>query len=409
MLKNDLLISKGSLHKEQLEGLVVVVTGGGGGIGFEACRSLLWLGAKVVIAEIDKKKGLQSERVLQEEFETDNVCYIYTDVSSESSVKSLYKNAISKFGRVDAIINNATLAVTGAVNKVGIEAWDNSYRVNLRGPVLLATYFLPDMLKRKSGVIVFVSSSGAAPFLGAYEVFKTSQVELCNTLSGELEKSGVKVFTIGPGIVKTETADAAIHQIASLYGKSVDEFYKMSEKMMLTMEQAGAGFAASVALAEKYNAMEISSIQSLIDIGINIEEINTQEEIYLTIDQISIINKMVVSIKKTLEEQSAGWQGRPVFERQWVLRDFKKYTGFAPEYFIKSNSYFAVKLQQNKLTHSDIKNLQLDKLHSYYLHQLVLLRGYEKNQNKLLEYTEAITSWINEIEEFNKFIEANLK
>lgn len=409
MLKDDLLISKGNLEKGQLKGLVVLVTGGGGGIGFEACRSLLWLGAKVVIAEIDKKKGLQSERALQEEFETNDICFIYTDVSSENSIKSLYKNAISKFGRVDAIINNATLAVTGAVVKVGIEAWDNSYKVNLRGPVLLATYFLPDMIKRKSGVMIFISSSGAAPYLGAYEVFKTSQVELCNTLSGELEKSGVNVFTIGPGIVKTETADAAIHQIASLYGKSVEEFYKMSEKMMLTVEQAGAGFAASVALSEKYNTMEISSIQALIDIGINIEEINIQEEIHLTAEQISIINRMAAAIKRTLEEQSAGWQGRPIFERQWVLRDFKKYTGFAPEYFLKSNDYFEVKLQKNKLTLSDIKSLQLDKLHSYYLHQLVLLRGYEKNQNKLLEYTEAITNWINEIEEFNKYLEANLK
>jgi NAD(P)-dependent dehydrogenase (short-subunit alcohol dehydrogenase family) len=409
MLNDDLLISKGNLTKGQLMGAVVIVTGGGGGIGFEACRSLLWLGAKVVIAEIDKKKGLQAERVLQQEFETEEVCYLYTDVSNESSIKSLYKNVIKRFGKVDAIINNATVAVTGAVNKVGIDAWDNSYRVNLRGPVLLATYFLQGMIDRRSGTLIFVSSSGAAPYLGAYEVFKTSQVELCNTLVGELEKSGVNVFTIGPGIVKTETTNAAIHQIAHLYNKTVDEFYKMSEKMLLTVEQAGAGFAAAVASAEKYNGMEISSIQALIDVNINIEEINIQEEITLTLEQISRIHKMFASIKKTLEEQSAGWQNRPVFERQWVLRDFKKYTGFAPEYFTKNFKYFEVKLQQNKLTNKDIKNLQLDKLHSYYLHQLVLLRGYEKNQNKLQEYTEAITSWINEIEEFNKYLETTCK
>jgi hypothetical protein len=217
------------------------------------------------------------------------------------------------------------------------------------------------------------------------------------------------VFTIGPGIVKTETTNAAIHQIAHLYNKTVDEFYKMSEKMLLTVEQAGAGFAAAVASAEKYNGMEISSIQALVDVNINIEEINIQEEITLTLEQISRIHKMFASIKKTLEEQSAGWQNRPVFERQWVLRDFKKYTGFAPEYFTKNFKYFEVKLQQNKLTNKDIKNLQLDKLHSYYLHQLVLLRGYEKNQNKLQEYTEAITSWINEIEEFNKCLETTCK
>jgi NAD(P)-dependent dehydrogenase (short-subunit alcohol dehydrogenase family) len=63
---------------------------------------------------------------------------------------------------------------------------------------------LPGMLKRKSGTVVFVPSSGAAPYMGAYEVFKTAQVELCNTLAGELEGTGVITFSIGPGIVKTD-------------------------------------------------------------------------------------------------------------------------------------------------------------------------------------------------------------
>jgi NAD(P)-dependent dehydrogenase (short-subunit alcohol dehydrogenase family) len=409
MSDHNLIISQGSLAKGQLDNTVVLITGGGGGIGLEAARSLLWLGAKVVIAEIDKKKGLQAEKLLQKAFGSDKVCCFYTDISRENSIKRLYYNVIHKFGKVDAIINNATVAPTGAVHKVGIQTWDNSYKVNLRGPVLLTTYFLPDMLKRKSGCLVFVPSSGAAPYLGAYEIFKTSQVELCNTLAGELENSGVNVFSIGPGIVKTETADAAIHEIAHLYKKSVDEFYKMSEKMMLTVEQAGAGFAASIALADKYNGLEVSSFQALIDIGIHTEEDHIKEEIELSADQKSIIIEMFAFIKKTLEEQSEGWRSRPVFERQWVLRDFKKYTGFPPEYFIENNIHFEIKLQQNNLTKSEIKKLQLDKLHSYYLHQLVLLRDYEKNQNKLQEYTEAITSWISAIEEFNKYLEESWK
>ena len=409
MFIHNLIISQGCLVKGQLDSTVVLITGGGGGIGLEAARSLLWLGAKVVIAEIDKKKGMEAERQLQKEFGSDKVCYFHADISRENSIKRLYYQVIHKFGRVDAIINNATVAPTGAVHKVGIAAWDHSYKVNLRGPVLLTTYFLPDMLKRKSGCLVFVPSSGAAPYLGAYEIFKTSQVELCNTLAGELEKSGVHVFSIGPGIVKTETADAAIHEIAHLYGKSVDEFYKMSEKLLLTVEQAGAGFAASIALSDRYNGLEVSSIQALIDIGIHIEDNNVKEEITLSENQKSIILEMFALIKKTLEEQSEGWQSRPVFERQWVLRDFKKYTGFAPEHFIENNKYFEVKLQQNSLTKGDIEKLKLEKLHSYYLHQLVLLRDYEKNQNKLQEYTEAITSWISAIEEFNKYLEESWK
>ncbi len=56
--------------------------------------------------------------------------------------------------------------------------------------MLLAQKFLPDMVKRGYGVFACVSSSGDAPFMGAYEVFKTAQVELANTLAPELEDKG---------------------------------------------------------------------------------------------------------------------------------------------------------------------------------------------------------------------------
>jgi NAD(P)-dependent dehydrogenase (short-subunit alcohol dehydrogenase family) len=69
----------------------------------------------------------------------------------------------------------------GAAKDMPLEAWDYSYRVNLRGPIGLARKFLPAMLERKHGVSVCVSSSGASPYMGAYEVFKTAQVELSHT------------------------------------------------------------------------------------------------------------------------------------------------------------------------------------------------------------------------------------
>ena len=81
----------------------------------------------------------------------------------------------------------------GAVDDVKIEFWDKSYAVNLKVPLLLSQKFLPLMKERKSGTIVFVSSSGASPYMGAYEVFKTVQVELSNTLAMELENSGVYI------------------------------------------------------------------------------------------------------------------------------------------------------------------------------------------------------------------------
>jgi NAD(P)-dependent dehydrogenase (short-subunit alcohol dehydrogenase family) len=268
----DLVISKGSLKQGQLTGKTVLLTGGGGGIGLETARALIWLGAKVVIAEIDRKSGEAAEKALSAEFGAGKAFFIETDISNEKSVERLCRQAGQKVGCVDVIFNNATIAPIGAAHTVGVNKWDKSYGVNLRGPVLLLERLLPAMLIRKSGIIVFVPSSGAAPYMGAYEVFKTAQVELCNTLAGELESSGVLTFSIGPGIVKTDTASRAIEQIAPLHGKSVAEFFEMNKAVLISPEEAGAGFAAAVALAERYNGAETSSLQALADAGISIAE-----------------------------------------------------------------------------------------------------------------------------------------
>ena len=178
--------------------------------------------------------------------------------------------------------------------------------MNLRGPVLLALNFLPGMLKRNFGVFVLVSSSGAAPYMGAYEVFKTSQVELSTTLDAELEGTGVITFTISPGLVRTPGAEEAIEKIAPLYGKNVEEFYKMSEKQIISVEAAGAGFAAAIARAEKYRGQEIGSIQALMDAGIELQEEEKTNKKTLTEEEKKQALSLIREIETTLWEQSEG-------------------------------------------------------------------------------------------------------
>ena len=134
------------------------------------------------------------------------------------------------------LIHSGSLQADALAGQVPVESWDASYRVNLRGPVLLAQALLPGMAERGSGVFVCVSSVGEA-YMGAYETFKAAQVHLGQTLAAELEESGVVAFTIGPGLVRTPGAEAGIAALAPLYGKSVEEFYAMSA------EQIGDTFA----------------------------------------------------------------------------------------------------------------------------------------------------------------------
>ena len=137
----SMVISQLGLAADALRGETVVVTGAGGGIGFEAARALLWLGANVAIAEINQQNGRMAEVALEKEFGKDRVLFVHTDVGDEASVQNLHRLCNMAFGKVDAVINNATIAVLGEVKDLPIEEWDKSYHVNLRGPVLMARTF----------------------------------------------------------------------------------------------------------------------------------------------------------------------------------------------------------------------------------------------------------------------------
>ena len=404
MNSDNMVISKGNLKKGQLKDKIALITGAGGGIGYETARALIWLGAKVIIAEIDIVKGKRAMDELNREFGVNCAVFCHTDIGSEKSVRKLANKVLNIFGHIDIIINNATVAPIGSVHEVGIKEWDLSYGVNLRGPVLLISQFLPYMLEKNSGIIAMVPSSGAAPFMGAYEVFKTAQVELANTLAAELENTDIITYSIGPGIVKTDTALKSIEKLAPLYGKSVEEFFRMSENVLITTEEAGAGFAASAALAEKYRGLEISSIQALIDAGISITEKTKTDNLILSDEDKNKIELLFTDVKKTFVEQINGWSSRPIFERQWLIRDFKKLMGASTEYFLEIIKEFEYALESGGISMTGIKKLPLEKISSYYKHQIELLRGYEKDKNKVSEYTEIMNGWIKSVEELQELV-----
>ncbi len=370
----------------------VLLTGGGGGIGFEAARALCYLGAKVIIAEIDRERGRSAEQRIREELGEGLAVFYEVDLSSENQIDDLAAFALRTYGFVDVIFNNATLTPIGAVDKVPIDVWDKSYAVNFRAPLLLTQKFLPLMKQKNSGTIVFVPSSGAAPYMGAYEVFKTTQVELCNTLAGELEDTGVVVFSIGPGLVKTETAQNAIRTISKLMGMSIEEFYAMNDKHLLSAEEAGTGFALSIVHASKYNGREISSIQALVDAGVYANEDIEQDSVLENNKEkiTSLINEAV----KTLEDQYDGWVSRNVFERQWVFRDFKKTVGESAEQFLSKMQRLKSTVSGNAWNELPPCKDDFKKLHEYYEHQYQLLQGYEKNPQKLKESSDTVLGWL---------------
>jgi NAD(P)-dependent dehydrogenase (short-subunit alcohol dehydrogenase family) len=395
-----MLISQLGLKPDALRGETVIVTGAGGGIGYEAARTLLWLGANVVIAEINQPNGRKAELALEEEFGKERVLFVTTDVSDETSVTELYKLSILAFGKVDAVINNATIAVLGNVVDLPIEDWDRSYQVNLRGPVLMAKTFLPDMIRRDHGVFACVSSTGTA-FLGGYETFKAAQVHLANTLDAELEGTNVIAYTIGPGLVPTETASKAVGQLAPQMGMSVEQFFEMNKNVVLSVEEAGVGFALSVLFAEKFRGQEISSTQAIkaADIRFGVGE-DENESAAMSSERRKQAQALCEAALVTLKGQSEGWKSRSLFERQWVLRDFKKTAGMPVEEWLSSLE----RMHESLRGDSAIPPLSLDKLAGYYDHLAELAKGYEKDAAKLEENLRYVYGWRDEVNALVKSI-----
>lgn len=395
-----MLIATGTLASDALAGQVAIVTGAGRGIGFEAARALAWLGARVVLAEIEPTTGRAAATRLTDEFGPAAALFVRTDVGSERDIERLERTVIKHYARVDIIINNAAVTPMGAVQDVEIQYWDASYRVNLRGPVLLAQAFLPAMIERDYGVFVCVSSVGEA-FMGAYEAFKAAQVHLANTIDAELENTGVHAFAIGPGLVRTRGAAAGIAQLAPLYDRTVEEFYALSEAHILSPEAAGAGFAASVALAAQFRGQEVSSKQALIAAGIDLAE-GDAETRALSPEQAARALEVCRRVRQTLEEQSAGWRERALFERQWVLRDFKKSAGMPIERWLDALRRLqdALEAQAHEAAdhpHLSMPPVPLERLEAYYAHMQNLAKGHEKDAEKLADQLAIIQSWQNEV------------
>ena len=389
----SLAISQFGLRQNALQGETVIVTGAGGGIGYEAARALLWLGANVIIAEINHTNGRIAERKLEEEFGKDRILFVHTDVGDETSVNNLYSLAITAFEKVDVVINNATIAVLGNVVDLPIEEWDKSYHVNLRGPVLMARTFLPDMLKRNHGVFACVSSTGTA-YLGGYETFKAAQVHLANTLDAELEGTNVIAYTIGPGLVPTETASKAVAKLAPQMNMSVEQFFEMNKGAVLSIEEAGVGFALSVVYAEKYRGQEISSFQVLKEADITPGAAQAgSESVAMDAEKRKQAQALCEAVYVTLKEQSDGWKSRSLFERQWVIRDFKKTAGMPVEEWLSKLK----QLQESLRGEGNIALLSLDRLAGYYEHLAELAKGYERDQAKLEENLRHVYSWRDEV------------
>jgi NAD(P)-dependent dehydrogenase (short-subunit alcohol dehydrogenase family) len=195
----------------ELEGKTAVITGGASGIGLATATQLAKSGVNLVLGDIEEDtlatavKGLQGSGA--------RVLGVRTDVTDEGDILALRDAALSEFGAVHVVFNNAGVA-SGATIGTPTDVWKWVIDVDLYGVIYGINAFLPLFLEQNEGHVVNTASLaglGGAPGMGPYCAAKFAVVGLSESLFHELALTGsqVGVSVLCPGFVKTRIHESA--------------------------------------------------------------------------------------------------------------------------------------------------------------------------------------------------------
>ena len=193
----------------KLDGKVAVITGGASGIGAAAVRLFVEEGCHVVIADVQDDKGARLADELGK-----SCAYLHADVSRESDVSGALAHALSRFGRLDCLFNNAGLGgVSGPIEEIPVDGYEQTMGVLLRGVFLGMKHAAPIMKRQGSGSIVSTASvaglqAGYGPHI--YSAAKAAVIHLTRSVAMELGESGVRVNCICPGGIATPIFGEAV-------------------------------------------------------------------------------------------------------------------------------------------------------------------------------------------------------
>lgn len=197
-----------------------LVTGGGSGVGRAIALALAGVGIDVTIC------GRRKEALDAVTRESARIFALAADVTDESAMSGLYKEAEAARGPIDVVIANAGMSGSAPAERTTLAEWRHTLDVNLTGAFVTVKPALAGMAARKSGRIVFVASTAGLKgyaYVAPYVAAKHGVVGLMRALATENAGTGVTVNAVCPGFVETDLLETTIGRIVEKTGQSAED------------------------------------------------------------------------------------------------------------------------------------------------------------------------------------------
>ncbi|MCA0998079.1 SDR family NAD(P)-dependent oxidoreductase [Alloyangia pacifica] len=183
-----------------------IVTGAARGIGLATTKQFLAEGRKVAMIDRD------AEALMEEAGQLEGVLPVVCDVSQPDQVAAMIDEVATKFGRIDALVNNAGVADFGPIEDTTFERWRTVMATNLDGVFLCSQAAVPHLKQVQGAIVNIASISGlrASTLRVAYGTSKAGVIQLTQQQAAELGEYGIRANCVAPGPVRTKLA-MAVH------------------------------------------------------------------------------------------------------------------------------------------------------------------------------------------------------
>ncbi|HMF54869.1 MAG TPA: SDR family NAD(P)-dependent oxidoreductase [Pyrinomonadaceae bacterium] len=244
----------------ELHGRVALITGGSRGLGLVMAREFAREGARLAICarDVDELERARADLMNRGA----EVLAVPCDVTDRSQVCEMVKVVQDHYGQIDVLVNNAGVIQVGPIEVMTVEDFDEAMRVHFWGPLYTTFAVLPEMRRRGQGRIVNISSIGgkiSVPHLVPYSASKFALVGLSEGLRAELQKDGIVVTTVCPGLMRTGSP-----RNATFKGKNRAEYawFSISDSLPLSSMMAGRAARQIIAACKRGDAEIVLTIQA---------------------------------------------------------------------------------------------------------------------------------------------------